>query len=505
MTIATSADKNKLSVNTELIMKTAGAGASVRRTLTSTALIGGSSIAVIFVGLIRSKILAILTGPDGIGVVGIYQTMISTATSLIMFGSPPLIAAEVSRVTNQADEKRLAEFVRSVVPVLFAAITLVIALIFLSSMLWQKMLPLSYRTVGWTTILSVACIFSALGAFLTAISQGRGHMSQIATTNILSAAVGSSLGIAIVAAYGQHYAPAPLLFTYVFGLLAYCWFNRTIVGTVLTVGTNGIGDKAMLRRIYSVGAVLTVYSVLEQLSFLILRWRISSSVGIGQVGLFQAAWSVAIVYLGIVTNAMSTDFLPRIAARNNETNEFSSLLNSQVLIGLLIGSPLIVAMIGFSDIILRVLYTNDFVAVNQTLKLLFVSDIIKLITWPLGIALLGIGNSEVFLKQGPVQLLVLMGTAVLFLPHLGLISISAGVLMSQVLSLTWGYHYARRKLQFNLSNRVKRTAAMSLAAVILSYVTSVANQGLGYIVATSIVIALTFRNIRELKFISKEN
>src|SRR4051812_13416014 len=54
--------------------------------LKSTALIGGSTVVGIFFGIIRTKAMALLLGPAGVGLMGLYASIIDVAQSLAGMG-----------------------------------------------------------------------------------------------------------------------------------------------------------------------------------------------------------------------------------------------------------------------------------------------------------------------------------------------------------------------------------------------------------------------------------
>lgn len=59
---------------------------SCRRILKSTSIIGGASVINIVIGLVRTKILAVLLGPAGIGLVSHYAGLMQTAATLVTIG-----------------------------------------------------------------------------------------------------------------------------------------------------------------------------------------------------------------------------------------------------------------------------------------------------------------------------------------------------------------------------------------------------------------------------------
>jgi len=60
--------------------------ASYRRILKSSSIIGGASVINIVIGLVRTKIIAVLLGPAGIGLVSLYSGLMSTATAVATMG-----------------------------------------------------------------------------------------------------------------------------------------------------------------------------------------------------------------------------------------------------------------------------------------------------------------------------------------------------------------------------------------------------------------------------------
>ena len=60
--------------------------ASYRRILKSSSIIGGASFVNIAIGLVRTKVLAILLGPSGVGLVSLYRGLLTTAAAIATLG-----------------------------------------------------------------------------------------------------------------------------------------------------------------------------------------------------------------------------------------------------------------------------------------------------------------------------------------------------------------------------------------------------------------------------------
>ena len=75
--------------------------ASLRRILVSTSIIGGATAVSIAIGLVRNKVLALLIGPAGIGLIGLFTSIMATAAAIggmgLNFSGVRQVAADESR------------------------------------------------------------------------------------------------------------------------------------------------------------------------------------------------------------------------------------------------------------------------------------------------------------------------------------------------------------------------------------------------------------------------
>src|SRR5512138_2353725 len=62
------------------------AGRSYRQILRSTLLMGGSSVVSILLGILRTKVLALLIGPAGVGLAGLFTSTTSLVTAIFGMG-----------------------------------------------------------------------------------------------------------------------------------------------------------------------------------------------------------------------------------------------------------------------------------------------------------------------------------------------------------------------------------------------------------------------------------
>src|SRR5665213_470300 len=88
--------------------------ASYRRILKSSSIIGGASVANIVIGLVRTKVLAVLLGPTGVGLVSLYRALITTGTTVSMVGLDIVGTRQIAEANAREDERSLAVARRAV-------------------------------------------------------------------------------------------------------------------------------------------------------------------------------------------------------------------------------------------------------------------------------------------------------------------------------------------------------------------------------------------------------
>ena len=81
---------------------------SYSQILKSSALIGGSSVVVILIGIVRTKIMAILLGSAGFGLLGLYSSIVELVVAVAGMGINSSGVRQIAEATGSGDERRVA-------------------------------------------------------------------------------------------------------------------------------------------------------------------------------------------------------------------------------------------------------------------------------------------------------------------------------------------------------------------------------------------------------------
>src|SRR5215831_17357623 len=79
--------------------------------LKSSALIGGSSVLNIGIGIVRTKAMAVLLGPAGFGLMGLYGSITDVAVSFAGMGVNSSGVRQIAEAAGSGDDKRIARTV----------------------------------------------------------------------------------------------------------------------------------------------------------------------------------------------------------------------------------------------------------------------------------------------------------------------------------------------------------------------------------------------------------
>jgi O-antigen/teichoic acid export membrane protein len=441
--------------------------ASYRRILRTSSIIGGASTINIIIGVLRIKVLAILLGPAGLGLVSLFTGVMGTASAVASLGIGTVGTRQVAEANAQDNAHALAVTRRAM---FWGMLLLAIAG---ASVVWTFREVLAARilgsreysvTVGW---LALGVAFSVVGASQGALIQGMRRIGDLARLSVYGSILNTVLGIALIWRWGSAALWAYVIIGPVISfLLGYLYVSRL---------PKIHSDRALFQEITEQWRILIRLGVpfvgaglVQSLVSLWIRVSVNHTLGVDALGHFQAAWAISMQYVGFVLAAMGADYYPRLAGVVGDKIAASRLVNEQTEVALLLSAPIFIAMMGLAPWVIDLLYTPAFAAAVEVLRWQILGDVLKVASWPLGFIILAAGAGKTFFWT-ETSCLLLMGTLIaVFAPIVGLQITGIGFLACYVVYLPLVYFLARRRIQFAWSGMVVRllTLTFGLTAVV---------------------------------------
>jgi PST family polysaccharide transporter len=438
-------------------------GSTYRQILKSSAIIGGSSIATMLVGLVRTKAMAVMLGPAGFGLMGAFTTIMDLARTFAELGINNSGVRQIAESVGTGDTNRIARTVT-----VLRRVALVLGL--LGGLLLAAFAgPVATLTFGndehaWAVaLLGIAVMFRLVADGQGALLLGMRRIGDIAKINILGALFGSLLAIALVYWLRDRGVAPALVGVAAASLVTSWWYSRKVQVDRAKMSLEEI--SAETRALLRLGLAFTASALLTMGAAYVVRIILIRSDGLEGAGLFQAAWAVGGLYVTFVLQAMGADFYPRLVAAANDDAECNRLVNEQALVSLLMAGMGVVATLTLAPWVVTLLYSAKFTGTTELLRWVCVGMALRVITWPLGYILVAKGKQAQFVTADFLWTAVNVGLTWLCVQWFGLVGAGIAFFGSYLFHFCVVYPMCRRTSGFRWSDSTARIAIAFVAII----------------------------------------
>ena len=393
------------------------------RILRSSALMGGAQVVVLAAAFVRAKVIAMILGASGVGLIGIFNAFSGNVASFAGWG---LGTSGVRLIAGAPDEQKPAK------------IAAVRRMGWALSLLGLALALLLFWPVGSATFASsqyaaemaiVACAVPCViaSSAWSAVLQASGKVASLAKVQIAGALAGLLLGLPAIFLWGTIGIALSILFAA--AVPAFVLWRAARAECHVSAGSSP--ESADLGRLVKLGGALMLVGWLGQLSAYVVRLAIVRSEGLDAAGYYQAAFAISGSLPGFVFAAMGADFFPRVAAAKDE-EEARQITEKQILAGLLLGVPVIVGLLTLGKLCVHLLYANSFDAAIPLLTWMTWGVFVRIIAWPLGFRLLARGSAKAMITIEGLSAAVTAAVSVGLLYGYGLLGCVVGFLAGQL-------------------------------------------------------------------------
>jgi O-antigen/teichoic acid export membrane protein len=470
---------------------------SYRQIFKSTALIGGSQVINILLGIVRTKILAILLGPSGVGIIGLYSSITGLVGTLADMGIGSSGVRQIAEAIGTGDQERIARTAITLRRVAFILGTVgAIALVACA-------LPLSLMTFGdsshaWAlAFLSVTIFFGAVSGGQAALIQGMRRVSHLAALSVLGSLFATLFSIPFVFFFEQRGIVPFLIATSAASIGTSWWFARKINVLRIVVTWKDILWEA--RGLLNLGIAFMAANVVTAGTMYAVRIMVVRNFGLDAAGLFQAAATLSTLYIGVIITAMGADFYPRLTAVASDNIAINRLVNEQTEVGLLLALPGIVFTLAFAPLILQIFYSVQFLSADDVLRWYILGIFLRVICWPLGFIILAKGKGALFFWTEMIANGLQLGLAWWGMLFFGLAGTGIAFFIMYVLYTTMMIVVTRRLSGFAWSGNNGRLMLYALPLVALMFLASqTVNKSWAMVLGTVLTLITTCYTLKFL-------
>ena len=434
-----------------------------------TSIFGGVQGLVILVGMVRNKLIALLLGPQGMGLMALFNSTVRLISDTTGLGLGMSAVRELSRLYDEEHHEELKsriELIRS-----WSLITACLGFV-----LCVVLSPLiNHYTFSWGNhtlhfmLLAPIIALTALSAGELSILKATRKLRRLAEISIYGVLCALATSVPLYYIFGES-AIVPSLI-----IIALSQFIITITYSFhyypyrVHFDSDTFSEaKPMLR----LGISFLGAGIMGSGSDFIVRSFLNYEGSLDDVGLYNAGYMITMTYAGVIFSAMETDYFPRLSSVNNNVEERNLLVNRQLEVSLLLISPLLILLMSILPIALPLLYSDAFLAVLPMVKVAIFAMFMRSLELPVAYITLSRGDSKAFfLLETTYYLLFIMmfwlGYKYAYLFGVGLGLVVTGLLFNVIL-----YAFAYQKYSFCLSKRMLLYLAIQLSLAVLVYFVS---------------------------------
>ena len=350
------------------------------RILRSSALMGGAQAVTLAMAFLRSKLIAVLIGPAGIGLMGVFNAFNANLSTVAGWGLGTSAVRTVAGAPESERERKIAAvrvFGRRLAWAGFFGVLLLV-------------LPVGYLTFQSQAYalelliagLAVPCVVAT--GMWSALLQAGGHIGSMAKTQMASSVIGLLIGLPFIYCFGSVGIALSLLLA-ALATAAVTWRATKR----LSPPVSAVPAAADIRELVHLGVALQLGAVLGAISTYLVRVLILRShgddlaAGLADAGFYQAAFAVTGSLPGVIFSATNSDFYPRVAAAKDE-DEARHITEKQIQASLLLATPILMGLLTMGPLAVRLLYAKGFEPAVPLLDWFVWAIFLNLLGWPLG-------------------------------------------------------------------------------------------------------------------------
>lgn len=390
---------------------------SSRGLIKSMLVIGSAQVVNILISIVRMKLLAVLLGPSGVGLLSIYNSLLGMVQKTAGLGMGTSGVREIA--SSRGDDATLS----SVRRVLFAAHLIQGALAMVAVWLLRERIAIwlfdDAVRVTEVGLIGIAVLLGLLAAAQTALLQGLRKIGDMGRVTVLSAFVGTLVGLAAIWLQGESGLIWFVLVQPMAVVLIALHYTRRlpkpIAPCLLFVETWDVW-----KRMAKLGAAFMLGGLASAATLLLVRGRISQELGLDAAGYFAAAWGITMTYVGFLLSAMGADYYPRLTEVIHDKVPAVRLMNDQAQLSLAIGGPVLLLLIGLAPWVITLLYSNAFEPAVTLLQWQMVGNVFKLASWAMSFSIVAFGRPGFQIIAQLSFNIMYLGLVWLLLPDMGL-------------------------------------------------------------------------------------
>lgn len=428
---------------------------SYKNIFKASSLFGGVEGLSILLNLIRTKFVAILLGPTGIGLNSIYNETRELIHSTTNLGLDVSGIRGISKsyedwqnATTEEDKREKLLLIDKEVCLLRSWVLILALVGTLVCMLLAE--PISYFTFNdyehtWGYVLLSPVIgLSTMICGELAVLKALRRIKMIATVSLINVVLTILTSIPLYYFFGIEGVIPAFILLYITQFIAIILFSYRVNRPSFAFSKQQLipGFPMLL-----IGISFALTGMINHGAQLSIRTYINNNGGLEAVGLFNAGYTIFTTVGSIAFASLSSYYFPRLSGVINDIAERRQTVLRQTKVTLSIIVPITILLICVLGWIMPLLFSHEFDSVVPMAQVAAVGLIFRGVYLPFAYLPLSAGDSKIYLFLETISAAILT-TAVIFGFHFyGLLGAGCGLMVSNLIDMFTSLGVAKIKYQ----------------------------------------------------------
>lgn len=426
---------------------------SYNHILKYTGIFGGIQGVNILFALVRNKFVALILGPDGMGLVSLFNSTVKLVSDSTNFGIHISAVKNISEALSKNDgyevEKNIA-IVRSwsLLVALFGMLVCMLTGSMLDNIAfsWGDH---SLHFILLSPIVGMAAITGGETAILKGTQKLRG-LAAISSLNIIFALVTT---IPIYYIWGESGIIPSLIVVAVIQMLLTIRYSSRKYPLKFDFSKAALGRGGGMIKL---GVAFVLAGIMGSGIDFAIRSFLNNYGALDTVGLYNAGYVITLSYAGMVFSAMESDYFPRLSAITSDTAARNIAINNQIEVLLLLISPMIVAFIVFMPVIVPLLLSSKFLPSIEMMQVMVLSLYGRALVLPMQYLPLSRGDSRSYLLLEAIYDVLLFSATALLYINFGLIGAGVAITLVGLIDVFVTIFFLRLRYSYVFSRNVMK-------------------------------------------------
>lgn len=364
--------------------------AQYKNILKYVGLFGGLQSLNLLMGVVRSKLTAVLLGPMGIGLSSLLNTVVNFISNSTNLG----ISFSAVKTISEHDEEDIEGRNHSIAVVrtwsLIAAVLGFCITIIAAPFINFFTFSWGNHTLHYLLLSPIVALLAITGGE-TAILRAMRRMKSLATVQFLTTLLSIFIAVPIYYYWGTRgVIPVLLLWAITSAIITIAFSFRYYPYRLKHIRAYIKEGSPMVKLGLSFIMAGIVASGVE----MYIRAFLNRQGDLDMVGLYYAAFTMAITYPSTLLNSLENEYFSRLSAVNTDNRLLRSTVNAQIEVLLMVMFPVIAILLIALPIAVPLLFSSKFNGAIPMAQVTLLAMFIRTVTMPIEYILLAKGEAK---------------------------------------------------------------------------------------------------------------